>query len=289
MDAATLQETNRIRISLGMKPLPVPGADSSQPTGALANENDEEAPSTLESRQAQAYDNYNKAKEAEEAKRRREEKAAAVRKARENAQRNAVLEGKGLGDAEQSNDLDAKAWLMGQKKRQKKIEKARKLEEELAAAEAAAAAAVQYTSKDLSGIKVAHDTSAFLDGDEQVLTLKDTTIEENEEEGDELENLDMREREKLSDRLDLKKKRPGYNPHDDEEGEGGGILAQYDEEINGKKSKKFTLDSDGAIAELSDILSQPTEKAKKLQTAVSLDDIVGKYFQWKFELERFQD
>lgn len=109
---------------------------------------------------------------------------------------------------------------MGQKKRQKKIEKARKLEEELAAAEAAAAAAVQYTSKDLAGIKVAHDSSAFLEGNDQILTLKDTTIDENEEEGDELENLDLRDQEKLSARLDLKKQRPGYNPNDDDDGSG---------------------------------------------------------------------
>ncbi|KAM5351996.1 hypothetical protein ACJ41O_004719 [Fusarium nematophilum] len=273
MDAATIEETNRIRISLGMKPLPVPGADASNETGSKDVDSDGELPSTVESRQAQAYDNYNKVMEAEDAKRRREEKAAAIRKAREKAQRFAVIEGKGFGEAEEGGDLSAKDWLVGQKKRQKKISKARKLEEELAAAEAEAAAAVQYTSKDLAGIKVAHDTADFLDGDDQILTLKDTTIEENEAEGDELENLDMREAEKLSERLDLKKK-PGYNPHDDDEEGEHSILAQYDDEIGGKKKKKFTLDVDGAIAELSDILDKPVEKARKIQS-VSLDDIVG--------------
>ncbi|RFU80973.1 hypothetical protein TARUN_1258 [Trichoderma arundinaceum] len=269
MDAATIEETNRIRISLGMKPLPVPGADVSHQAAAS---DDEEPGSTIESRQAQGYDNYKKLQEDEAAKKRREEKAAAVRKAREKAQRFALLEGKGFGEEDEGGDLDAKAWLTGQKKRQKKIDKARKLEEELAAAEAAAAAAIQYTSKDLAGIKVAHDSTAFLDGDEQVLTLKDTTIDQNEEEGDELENLGIREQEKLTERLDLKKKLKGYNPNDYDDGEGT-ILAQYDEEINGKKAKKFTLDDDGAIAELSDILDQPGRKGKKIQS-ISLDDIV---------------
>ncbi|KAH7272087.1 SART-1 protein [Fusarium solani] len=273
MDAATIEETNRIRISLGMKPLPVPGADASNKQESNDADSDGEVASTLESRQAQAYDNYNKAMEAENAKRKREEKAAAIRKARDQAQLHAVIEGKGFGEAEEGGDLSAKDWLMGQKRRQKKIAKTRKLEEELAAAEAAAAAAVQYTSKDLAGIKVAHDTADFLDGDDQILTLKDTTIEENEAEGDELENLNMREAEKLSERLDLKKKKPGYNPHDDEEGGERSILAQYDDEIGGKKTKKFTLDMDGAIAELSDILDKPAEKARKIQS-VSLDDIV---------------
>ncbi|KAF5672239.1 DNA binding SART-1 protein [Fusarium denticulatum] len=272
MDAATIEETNRIRVSLGMKPLPVPGADNTSQTQSMYADGD--APSTLESRQAQAYDNYNKVIEAEKAKKRREEKAAAVRKAREQAQRNAVLEGKGFGEAEEGGDLSAKHWLIGQKKRQKKIAKVRKLEEELAAAEAEAAAAVQYTSKDLAGIKVGHDTAAFLDGDDQILTLKDTTIDENEEEGDELENLNMREAEKLAERLDNKKKKPGYNPLDDDEEGERGILSHYDEEIEGKKSKKFTLDTSGVIAELSDILEKPVDKTKNGQN-VSLDDVIG--------------
>ncbi|KAF9763386.1 hypothetical protein IL306_003155 [Fusarium sp. DS 682] len=272
MDAATIEETNRIRISLGMKPLPVPGADNASQTESMYPDGD--APSTLESRQAQAYDNYNKVMEAEKAKKKREEKAAAIRKAREQAQRNAVLEGKGFGEAEEGGDLSAKDWLMGQKKRQKKIAKVRKLEEELAAAEAEAAAAVQYTSKDLAGIKVGHDTADFLDGDDQILTLKDTTIDQNEEEGDELENLNMREAEKLAERLDNKKKKPGYNPLDDDEEGERGILSHYDEEIEGKKSKKFTLDTSGVIAELSDILEKPVDKTKNGQN-VSLDDVIG--------------
>ncbi|CEI69824.1 hypothetical protein FVEN_g7310 [Fusarium venenatum] len=271
MDAATIEETNRIRISLGMKPLPVPGENATQNESMYA---DGDAPSTLESRQAQAYDNYNKVMEAEKAKKKREEKAAAVRKAREQAQRNALLEGKGFGEAEEGGDLSAKDWLIGQKKRQKNIAKVRKLEEELAAAEAEAAAAVQYTSKDLAGIKVGHDTAGFLDGDEQILTLKDTTIDENEVEGDELENLNMREAEKLAERLDTKKKKPGYNPLDDDEEGERGILSHYDEEIDGKKSKKFTLDTSGVIAELSDILDKPVDKTRSGQN-VSLDDVIG--------------
>ncbi|KAG6013542.1 hypothetical protein E4U54_006585 [Claviceps lovelessii] len=273
MDAATIEETNRIRVSLGMKPLPVPGATPTAQPDRSSRSDGEEAASTLESRQAESYENYKKHQDAEAARKKREERAAAIRKARDEAQRFAVLEGKTLADADEKVDVDAKSWLMGQKKRQKKIDKLRKLEEELAAAEAAAAAAVQYTSKDLAGIKVAHDTSQFLDGQDQVLTLKDTTIDENEEEGDELENLDMREDEKLSQRLDLQKKRHGYNPNDDDEEQQRGILSQYDEEIYGKKGKKFTLDGSGTIAELADILGEPAQKANN--ASVNLDDIIG--------------
>ncbi|KXH33752.1 SART-1 family protein [Colletotrichum salicis] len=269
MDAATIEETNRIRVSLGMKPLPVPGAAPAESHHDGSASEEEDASATLEGRQAQAYDNYQKVRDAEAAKRKREERAAAAKREREAAQRNAILEGKGLGEADE-NDVDAKAWLKAQKKRQKAIEKARKLEEEQAAAEAAALAAVEYTSKDLAGVKVAHELDNFLDGNEQILTLKDSTIEQNEEDGDELENMDVKAREQLQERLDLKKKKPAYDVFAaaDEESERG-ILAQYDEEIYGKKGKKFTLDGSGAIAELGDILGAP-EKVKKLQS-IDLD------------------
>jgi U4/U6.U5 tri-snRNP-associated protein 1 len=244
-DAISIEETNRIRASLGMKPLPVPGAVGPVFKDAPAAPS-EEVGSTLESRQAEGYDNYRKIQEAEEAKRKREAKAEAIKKARDAAKRFSKLEGKGLGDADE-DDVDTRSWLTKQKKRQKEIEKARKKEQELAEAETAA----EYTAKDLAGVKVGHEIDTFQEGEVQVLTLKDTTIEENEEEGDELENLDLREREKLNDKLELKKKKPVYNPNDvDETGEKS-ILAHYDEEIDGKKGKRFTLDGMGSTAEAS--------------------------------------
>ncbi|PBP21638.1 U4/U6.U5 tri-snRNP-associated protein snu66 [Diplocarpon rosae] len=260
-DAISIEETNRLRVSLGMKPLPVPGAG---PVFRDPSATAEEAGSTLESRQAECYDNYRKLKDAEEAKRKREEKAEAIKRARDTAKRFSKLEGKGLGDTDDDEEMSAKAWLMKQKKRQKEIEKARKREQELAAAEAAA----EYTARDLAGVKVGHELDTFQEGEDQVLTLKDTTIDENEEEGDELENLELREREKLTEKLELKKKKPNYNPHEvDETGETS-ILAHYDEEIDGKKRQRFTLDGMGSTTEAS--IERGT--AKKIKPKViSLD------------------
>ncbi|KAM7220510.1 SART-1 family protein DOT2 [Rhypophila decipiens] len=257
MDAAEIESINKIRKAMGMKLLPVAGAAAE----TTSPENEEDAMATLEGREGQAYDNYRKMQEAEEAKRKREERAAAVKKARDKAQRFALLEGKGIAD-DDDEDLGAKSWLKNQKKRQKKIEAARKLEEEKAAAEAAR----EHTAKDLAGVKVAHDMTSFLDGDDQILTLKDTGVLENEDEGDELENLELREQEKLHERLDLKKKKPVYDPnHIDETGERG-ILSQYDEEIGGKKKKAFTLDAIGTSSDLADILAGPVQ-ARKRQVA----------------------
>ncbi|KAK0634695.1 SART-1 protein [Bombardia bombarda] len=259
MDAASIEEMNKVRRAMGMKPLPVPGA--AQEKEATPEKDD----STLESREAQAYDNFRKIREAEEAKKKREERAGAIKKARDKAQRVTVLEGKGLADDD--DDLDAISWLKSQKKRQKKIDAARRLEEEKAAA---AASSIEHTAEDLAGVKVAHDMASFLDGDEQVLTLKDTGVLENEDEGDELEALGLLEQERLQEKLDLKRKKPLYDPNDvDETGQPRAILSQYDEEIDGKKKKAFTLAAAGTSTELADILDGPVQRRR--HQAVELD------------------
>jgi U4/U6.U5 tri-snRNP-associated protein 1 len=246
-DALSIEQNNKIRIALGLKPLPVPGAEA--PSGPVFKESkdsaeEDELGSTLESREAQGYQNWQELQDEAEARRKRQEKNAAIKRARDLAQRDAKLEGKSLGEA--GAELNTKAWLSQHKKMTKKIEKerARKLAEELVERDRAA----EYTAADLVGIKVAHEMGAFEDAaDGQILTLKDATIDENEEEGDELENLEMVDQEKLKEKLELKKKRTAYDPM---QADGTtGILSQYDEEIDGKKRKHFTLDAKGSTNE----------------------------------------
>lgn len=268
MDANTIEELNKVRKAMGLKPLPVPNAAPAPPPEV--KDGDEEPASTIETREAAAGDNYRKVLEAAKNKKEREERLAKIKKEREKAQRFAALKGKGLGDLDDEEEAgDAKSWLKGMKKKQKKIDEARLKEAEAEAA--AKAAAKEYSSKDLAGVKVGHDMTTLLDGDDQILTLKDNTVLDDDEEGDELENLHLREQEKLNENLNLKKKRPVYDPNDmDDTGERS-ILAQYDDEINGKKKKVFTLDTSGAIGDLSDILEAPAERQKKTLQSLDID------------------
>lgn len=267
MDANTIEELNKVRKAMGLKPLPVPNAAPAPPKDV--KDDGEEPASTIETREAAAGDNYKKVLEAAKTKREREERLANIKKEREKAQRFAALKGKGLGDLDEEEGGDAKAWLKGMKKKQKKIAEARQKDEDAEAA--AKAAAKEYSAKDLAGVKVGHDMSTLLDGDDQILTLKDNTVLDNEDEGDELENLNLREQEKLNETLNLKKKRPVYDPNDINDTGEHSILAQYDEEINGKKKKVFTLDTSGAIGDLSDILDAPAERQKKTMQSLDLD------------------
>ncbi|KAI9741262.1 MAG: hypothetical protein M1834_002978 [Cirrosporium novae-zelandiae] len=267
-----IEETNRVRTALGLPPLPVPGAGptfkQSHDSDSDTSDSDDDPASTLESRQAESYGNWKKLEDERKASARRAAQKEAIKKAKDSASRFQQLQGKTLGD-EDDQDLSTAGWLKRHKKRQKQIEKekekAKKLEEELSAREKE-----EYSSKDLAGVKVAHELGEFDEGGEQILTLKDTTIEENEEEGDELENLDLREKEKLQEKLDLKKKKPVYNPNDiDETGEKS-ILAHYDEEIDGKKKKRFTLDGKGATAESREAMKRGVSEKLKSQS-LSLD------------------
>ncbi|KAL4817599.1 SART-1 protein [Aspergillus spinulosporus] len=263
-DAISIEQNNKIRAALGLKPLPVPGANATSPSFKEPNDSpDEEPASTIETREAAASENWKRLQDEANAKKKREERNAAIKRARELAQRNAKLEGTTLGESADA-DMDTKTWLLQAKKKQKKIERerARKLAEELEERQRVA----EYTASDLAGIKVGHEIDDFGGGEEHVLTLKDTTIDENEEEGDELENIELRDREKAAERLELKKRKPVYDPTE----ENTGILAQYDEEIDGKKRKRFTLDAKGSTEEEQEARRQEvSEKLKR--NVISLD------------------
>ncbi|CAI7631745.1 unnamed protein product [Penicillium discolor] len=235
-DALSIEQNNKIRVALGLKPLPVPGAGPEFREDDDSESGEEEDPaSTLESRQAESYDNWKKIQDTTEAKRKRDEKNAAIKRARDIAQRNLQLQGSTLGEGN-GDELDTKAWLSQSKKRQKKIEKerAQRLAEELEERERLAE--TEYTAADLAG--------AFDGGEDHILTLKDAAVDD-EEEDDELQNLDLVEKERTEEKLELKKKKPVYDPT----AENQGILSQYDEEIEGKKRKRFTLDAQGSTEE----------------------------------------
>ncbi|CCX06303.1 Similar to U4/U6.U5 tri-snRNP-associated protein snu66; acc. no. O94538 [Pyronema omphalodes CBS 100304] len=259
----SIEETNKIRLSLGLKPLKVDTGPAATPGGEPIYED------TTEGRERRAVDNW-KAHEAEiEKEAARKRRQDEIKRAREQAQRFRKLEGKGLAD--EDDEEDAKDWVKKMKKRQKKKadEIAREMEEEL---EREARERKEYTSAELQGLKVSHDLADLGDlGGETILTLKDTTIEENEEEGDELISTDLVERERLAERLELKKKKPAYNVYDDEDETGEKrLLAQYDdEEDKARLKKRFVLDGTGSLAGNETYRQEVAAKLK--QTALSLD------------------
>ncbi len=268
MPDLSIDEANKIRLSMGLPALPG-GSASAAPAGPAfkaakdGDDSDEEPASTIDTRQAAAHDNWLKLQAEQEAKKKREERAAAIKKERERAARTAKLQGSGLADG--GDDDDDMAWLKSSKKRQKKILKAEQMQKELEERGRQEREALQYTENDLAGVKVGHEVDQFDDGEDQILVLKDTAVDA--EDDDELEAVALKERERLQERLDSKKRKRAYDPNDDS-GEKS-ILAQYDEEIEGKKGKAFTLDGKGRTVEEMQSAAAGTAQPKRI--AISLD------------------
>lgn len=265
----SIEETNKLRISLGLKPLQVdPALENSKLDGGAPEDDN-----GFDAQERRAVANWQKHQDELEKESFREQQREEIRKAKDAAKRFARLEGKGLADEPEGGEEDALEWVRKMKKRQKKI--AKRMAVELAERDATAQK-LEYSERDVRGLNVAHDQADILDGagmegNGVVLTLKDATIDELEAEGDELENVELGEKEKLRKRLDLKKKKKPYDAYEDDIDENGEkrILAQYDEEIEPEKNRKrFML---GTIAEERDEIVQEAGRKKLKLAPISLD------------------
>ncbi len=219
--SCSIEETNRVRALLGLKPLKV---------GSEKSSGSKEIDATAEARR----------KEAEDAQEALRLKIEASKKSR--AVKSTVMSSSTLAE-EADDDDDVNAWIEKQKRatldkqardKAAALRKARELEE----AEAQQSA---YSSKDLSGMKVKHGSGDLKAGESMILTLKDSRIVTKGEDGlrvinedeDELENIVLAadERKRISEaRL---KKATKYSHLDNEEnghksGEAS-LLPQYDE------------------------------------------------------------
>ncbi|KAG1759593.1 SART-1 family-domain-containing protein [Suillus occidentalis] len=221
-ESISLEETNKIRISLGLKPL-----------------TDDSAPS--DDKEKQAEDNYAKQRERQVKERETKQIFDRIAKVRNRRELHASLKGATLGDPDGDTE-DTLKWIKKAKKRDKEL--AAKRQQELENLDRAFQGD-DYTEKDLVGLKVSHDFEDLGEGDARILTLKDSRILDNEE--DELQNVEMAEEERTRKNNELKIKRRDYTGYDDDEfgdGKAGmkrSILAKYDEDIEGPRESDFRL------------------------------------------------
>ncbi|XP_068445420.1 U4/U6.U5 tri-snRNP-associated protein 1 [Clinocottus analis] len=107
-----------------------------------------------------------------------------------------------------------------------------------------------YTAQDLKGLKVQHKVDSFNEGQTVILTLQDKGVLEEEE--DVLVNVGLVDKEHAEKNVELKKKKPEYKPYEEEESvddmvtaKAHTVLSKYDEEIEGEKKKSFRLNTGG--------------------------------------------
>ncbi|KAF5382111.1 hypothetical protein D9615_004338 [Tricholomella constricta] len=244
-ESISLEETNKIRISLGLKPL--------TEDGPPADDKDK-----------QAEDNYAKQREREQKERESKKIQDKIAKVRNRQELNAALKGSTLGDADADVD-DTLKWIRRSKKKEKEL--AKKRQEELENMDKIFQGD-DYSERDLVGLKVSHDFDEMDEGEARILTLKDSRILDNEE--DELQNVEMAEDERTRKNIELKTKKRDYTGYDDEEfiegnqGMKRAVLAKYDEDINGIQETGFRLGS-------SVVSVKAQQEEQKYQAAASVN------------------
>jgi len=189
-DLHSLEETNRERIKLSLKPLaPEP------PTS-------EAAPSVLDEEQ-QAFQNFKRLREKQAKAAEETDIKCRVQKIRDKVKLHERLSGPTLGNTNEEEEL--KSWV----KKSKKQERALPVNHEQEF-ESRDQMFQQYTSDQLDELMVAHDFADIEQGEDMILTIKDKDV--LAEEGDELVSTVLAEKERLKENLDNKVKRPKYDP-----------------------------------------------------------------------------
>lgn len=254
-DSLSIEETNKLRAKLGLKPLQVDSNDGESSSSKKKTNADGE-PMHKDEWGEFYHKPANNLSEKLQAEKLRE-------KFRQNKEKRALEKKlksiKTLGEAD--SDDDVSKWVDTSREKEKmKAEAQRRakiLEEmddefgvgELVQEETRRQKKKIYSENHLKGLKVDHDLDAFTEGRSVILTLKDKDVLD-EEDGDTLMNVNMVDDERYRKNIENKKLNPnqyGYNVYDEEVDEFGnpidrGILGKYDEEIDGKKKKKtFTI------------------------------------------------
>ncbi|KAG1225588.1 hypothetical protein G6F35_003332 [Rhizopus arrhizus] len=227
-ESISIEETNALREKLGLPPL-------------AAQDSDDEVVDP----EKEAYDNYQKMKQEQEKAKRAEEIKKNIEKSQNRKRNLSKLQGKGLGEASDDEDDSALNWVKKSRTRERDLaaRRAREIEEMDNTFQSG-----QYDASHLSGLKVGHSLSEFDEVGETILTLKDRSIlDEQDEDADELTNVNIEDKERVKKNLETKKKKPGYNPYDDDQFNGSkqSILPQYEEE---EGIEGFVIGASGTVS-----------------------------------------
>jgi U4/U6.U5 tri-snRNP-associated protein 1 len=293
----SIEETNKLRASLGLKPLAVNDNSTADPDapkkGLNSDENFVHRPP----------ENLTEKKRTEELTRKLTERKEAR-----------TLGGKFLGtptiaseSAESATSWVDKMRQMEEEKR-KAAERAKlleKMDEEFGVGnliheESDRRKQKRYAPKDLTGLRIEHSVEEFKEGQAVILTLKDRKIlrdekDDDDEDEDVLINVNIIDNEAAKQRVDsTKKKTHRYRAYDDDDENAdqfgmfnpNNVLDQYDE----KKKSSFRLES-GGIYDMSDekVLDNMKQEIRtKMQSLAVPTPKVASEFYTADELEQFK-
>ncbi|XP_017476070.1 PREDICTED: U4/U6.U5 tri-snRNP-associated protein 1 [Rhagoletis zephyria] len=277
-DCLSIEETNKLRAKLGLKPLEVDSGPTkpSSSSAAAAVEAKKVAPGEKElSSYKDEWGEFlhkpaSNLKEKAEAEKLREKLKQKKEKRFLEDQLSRI---RTLGESDEETD-DVSKWVSRNRQavdEKRKAEKRAKMIEEMDAEfgvndlvekEKAAARRKAYSDKHLKGLRVEHDMNEFTEGKTVILTLKDKGV--LDEEDDTLVNVNLIDEERYRKNIANKKQNPlsyGYNVYEEQYDVFGnpierGILEKYDEDLDGNKKRKDFV--------IGDSLEEEREHRRKL-------------------------
>ncbi|KAF2073760.1 hypothetical protein CYY_004929 [Polysphondylium violaceum] len=258
----SIEETNKIRASLGLKPLKV--TESSNTNGKSSNPiHAPPPPDTSVSDVIQKLKN----------------------KRESNIKIGKSIAEQLLENDDNEEDDDVSSWV--QKSRKNQVDKKKQTTKSLTNQRKKD----QYTTKNLQGIKVDNELTNFEDGNEHILILEDTNVLDDDSK-DVLVDQRLKEKEKREKQLQEQKKKNMKYDRFNEFGEANDILNHYDDDK--QQDKGFTLSESGdAIIDSKTKALQEEEVKKKLQYLASYDmdqssSSIQSSFYTKEEMEKFK-
>ncbi|XP_048522458.1 U4/U6.U5 tri-snRNP-associated protein 1 isoform X2 [Dendroctonus ponderosae] len=290
----SIEETNKLRAKLGMKPLDVGTSEAS--TSASKNSG---------KKKDDLGEFYHKPAENWAEKAEREKLRTKLAEHKEKRQlHNRLSKVKTLGDSDSEEDVGN--WV----DKNRKIEKA-KLEaqkranmlEELDAQfgigdvieqDRKEKRSQQYTAKDLKGLRVDHDIDTFAEEKQVILTLKDSGV--LDEKDDVLVNVNMIDNEKYKKNIENKKKKILYNAYEDQEYDELGnpkeksLLSKYDEEIDGAKRDGFQIGVDKFVQQKQKAVVQSVKEKlakKRLESIADKNLVLASEYYNEEEMAKF--
>eukprot|EP00794_Sanderia_malayensis_P017392 gene17392-19133_t len=257
----SIEETNKLRIKLGLKPLQTNSSSQDSKDASYEDRADVHEPATNISTAQETDKLREKMKDIKE-KRRMQKKLKNLYS---------------LGSAEVDKEESANDWVQKMRDQQKQKEMADKrakmledMEEDFGISDimmeefsgvTKKQTKEKYTAKNLAGLRIEHKNKEFTEGSSVIVTLKDQDVlDENE---DVLENINLLENKKTLKNIENRKRKPDYRPYDEEEDDGTGlkvkgILEKYDDE---DKNKEFIRLDRGGVADDED--EKELEKIRK--------------------------
>lgn len=272
-DVLSIEETNKLRAKLGLKPLEV-GPIVTESANDRNDDNEEKDEATADLRKikddwGEFYHKpagvFNEKTEVELLR----EKIQSKRDKRKIEQKLARI--KTLGESD--SDDDPSKWVEKNRRIQEEKKKAAHraqmlddMDEEMDHAASRQTKKRSYKEKDLKGLKVGHDIESFTEDRHVILTLKDQDVLD-EEGGDTLVNVNMIENERYKKNVEVRKQNPltyGYDVYEEQYDQFGnflqrGVLGKYDDEIEANKRTTFTL------GESRELLHEQQRKAMEIR------------------------